>query len=352
MPEEVLAFCLYDPRAQRMLDGKNTNLTFEPASLVKMMTEYVTLLAIREKKVSLDAAVKISNKAWKTGGSRMWIEPRYPVKIKDLLTGLVVASGNDAAVALAEAVAGSEEKFVVLMNETAKKLGLAHTHFANASGLPHPENRSTCEDLTRLSARLIEDFPDFYPVHKEKYFTYNKIRQNNRNLLLWRDESVDGVKTGHIEAVGYHIVASAARGQRRLIAVAAGAKNEETRARAALALLNHGFEDFEVHKIYEAKKEVARVPVWKGAVEEVPVGVKEDLWVTLPKGAYEKLSAHLETQKPLTAPLHEGQQVGTMVLEAEKEKLLEVPMVALEEVEKAGFWARLWDALRLLVEKS
>ena len=320
----------------------------EPASLTKLMTSYVVFGALREKKLSLGQQVPVSVRAWKAPGSRMFIEPRRPVTVDELIRGMEVQSGNDATIALAEAVAGSEDLFAQLMNREAARIGMKNTSFVNATGLPDARHYSTAADLYKLSAALIRDFPaEYAQYYAQKEFRYNKITQPNRNRLLWLDATVDGVKTGHTEAAGYCLIASSKRGSRRLLSVLLGGTSEAGRAQESLKLLNWGYQFFDSVKLYGANDSVKAVRVWKGAANEVKVGSPSELLVTVPKGEADKLKAELVSQQPLIAPLAKGQAVGTLRVSFEGKPYAEYPLVALESVAAAGFLGRAWDTLRL-----
>jgi serine-type D-Ala-D-Ala carboxypeptidase (penicillin-binding protein 5/6) len=323
----------------------------EPASLTKLMTAYLVFQALRDKKLSLEQQVNVSARAWKAPGSRMFIQPGRPVTVEQLILGMVVQSGNDACIALAEAIAGSEEVFAQMMNREAARLGMKDTNFMNASGLPHPQHYSTAQDLYKLAAALISDFPEQYGTYyQQKEYRYNNISQPNRNRLLWLDPSVDGVKTGHTEAAGYCLIASSRRGERRLLSVLMGSTSEAARAQESLKLLNWGYQFFDSVRLYKGGEAVRALDVWKGAHGAVKAGFKSDLVITVPKGAAEKLKAELHSEQPLVAPVTEGQRVGTLRLSLEGKPLGEYPVVALEPVGPAGFFGRAWDTLRLWVK--
>ncbi|HUG77415.1 MAG TPA: D-alanyl-D-alanine carboxypeptidase family protein [Burkholderiales bacterium] len=320
----------------------------EPASLTKLMTAYLVFSALREGKLSLEQQINVSKKAWRAPGSRMFIEPRRPVTIEQLIRGMVVQSGNDACIALAEAVAGSEEGFAQMMNREAERLGMKSTRFVNASGLPEAQHYSTAHDLYLLAAALIRDFPEEYErYYSEKEYRYNNISQPNRNRLLWLDPSVDGVKTGHTEAAGYCLIASSQRGGRRLLSVLLGSTSESARAQESQKLLNWGFQFFDSVKLYAGGQPVKSLEVWKGAADAVKVGVKQDVFITVPKGEAEKLQAELVSQQPLLAPIAEGQRIGMLRVTLGGAPHGEYPLVALEPVAAAGFLGRAWDTLRL-----
>jgi D-alanyl-D-alanine carboxypeptidase (penicillin-binding protein 5/6) len=342
------AWMVGDLSSGQVLAAQKADMRIEPASLTKLMTAYVVFGALREGKLRLDQPVPVSTRAWRAPGSRMFIEPRRPVTVEQLILGMEVHSGNDATIALAEAVAGSEELFVQLMNREAARLGMRDTHFMNATGLPDARHYSTAADLYRLSAALIQDFPEEYArYYAIKEFHYNNISQPNRNRLLWLDPSVDGVKTGHTETAGFCMIASAKRGGRRLLAVLLGGVSENGRAQESLKLLNWGYQFFDSVKLYAGGQPVRALDVWKGAQREVKVGVKSDLLVAVPKGEAEKLKAELLSQQPLVAPLSQGQRVGTLRVSFNGRPLGEYALVALEPVATAGIFGRAWDTLRL-----
>lgn len=338
---------LLDFTTGEVLAEQGADEAAEPASITKVMTAYLVFEALRDGRLKWDQRVPVSEKAWKMGGSRMFIEPRHQPTVDELLRGLIVASGNDAAVALAEAVAGTEEAFVAMMNQTAKRLGMTNTHFVDASGWPDPEHKTTARDLALLARALIRDFPKEYALFKEKEFTYNGIRQPNRNRLLWLDPTVDGIKTGHTESAGYCLLSSAERDGRRLIAVTLGSDSDAQRAEASLKLLNYGFQNFAHFRVAKGKEPVAKLRVWQGVQPEVAVGSPDDVVVTLPRDAVAKATAHFVGQQPLIAPVEAGQQVGRIDIVVDGEVRRSVPVVALEGVPQAGWWGRTVDALTL-----
>jgi D-alanyl-D-alanine carboxypeptidase (penicillin-binding protein 5/6) len=337
-----------DLSSGQVLAAHKADERIEPASLTKIMTAYVVFQALRDKKLALEQQVNVSRRAWRAPGARMFIEPRRPVTVEQLIRGMVVQSGNDACIALAEAVAGSEEVFVQRMNHEAARLGLKDTRYANATGLPHAQHYTTAQDLYHLTGALIRDFPDEYAqYYSQKEYRYNNIAQPNRNRLLWLDPSVDGVKTGHTEAAGYCLVASSHRGGRRLLSVLLGSSSESMRAQESQKLLNWGFQFFDSVKLHKGNDLVKAIEVWKGAADVVKVGFERDIIVTVPKGDAEKLKAELLSQQPLVAPVLEGQRVGTLRVSYDGEPLAEYPLVALEPVALAGVFGRAWDTLRL-----
>jgi len=337
-----------DLASDQVLAAQRADERFEPASLTKLMSAYLVFGALREKKLSPGQQVSVSERAWRAPGSKMFIEPRRPVSVDELIRGMVVQSGNDACIALAEAVAGSEEAFVQRMNREAERLGMKNTRFMNASGLPHPQHYSTAQDLLKLAGALIRDFPaEYAQYYALKEFRYNNISQPNRNRLLWLDPSVDGVKTGHTDAAGYCLIASSRRGNRRLLSVLLGATSESARAQESQRLLNWGFQFFDSVRLYGANDAVKSFEVWKGAAHSVRAGLKSDLYVTVPKGESDRLKAELVSQQPLLAPLAQGQRVGLLRVSLEGKPLGEYPVVALEPVAAAGILGRAWDTLRL-----
>ena len=342
------AHLLLDFHSGQPLANANADQRFEPASLTKLMTAYLTFSALRQKTLRGDQTVPVSERAWRAEGSRMFIEPRKPVTVDELLRGMIVQSGNDASVALAEAVAGSEEVFAQLMNREAQRLGMKNTHFVNATGLPHPQHYSTAHDLALLAAAIIRDFPEYYPLYSLREYRYNNITQSNRNRLLWLDPAVDGMKTGYTENAGYCLITSAKRGEQRLISVVLGAASETARATESQKLLNYGFQFYDSVRLYEKNQAVATLRVWKGSNDSVKAGFANDLYLALPKGAAGSLKASVESLQPLLAPVSAGQKIGVLKLTLDGKPLRELPVVALESVPLAGILGRGWDSLRLL----
>ena len=342
------AWVLADLTSGQVLAEEKAEERFAPASLTKLMTAYVVFGALRAGALSASLPVQVSERAWRAGGSRMFLEPGSTVSVEDLLRGLVVQSGNDAALALAEALAGSEAAFVDLMNREATRLGLASTRFANATGFSAPGHQSTARDLALLAGALIRDFPQEYARHyAQKEFRYNGIAQMNRNRLLWLDPSVDGVKTGFTQDAGYCLVASSQRGGRRLVSVLLGADSESARAQESQRLLNWGFQNFDGVRLYAPGEAVKSIQVWKGAAAQVRAGFAHGLVVTVPKGEAERLRAELTTLPPVLAPVALGQKVGSLRVTLGDELLDEYPVAALERVAEAGWFGRAWDTLRL-----
>jgi serine-type D-Ala-D-Ala carboxypeptidase (penicillin-binding protein 5/6) len=358
LPAPILAaksWLLLDANSNQILAAHEPDLRIEPASLTKIMTAYLAFSAIGEKRLHLEQVVNVSVQAWKVSGdsSKMFIEPQTPVKIDDLLHGLIVQSGNDAAIALAEAVAGSEAAFTGLMNREAERMGLKSTRFANSHGLPHPENYSTARDLSVLAARLIRDFPALYKIYSTKSYTYNRITQANRNRLLWSDPTVDGMKTGHTAAAGYCLIASAVRpngnsGERRLISVVLGTSSDAMRAQESQKLLNWGFLNFDTVKLYTKGQAIATPQVWKGSLNQVKLGFNHDVYVTVPRGMADRIKLVLERKDPLVAPIAQHSRVGSLKLMADGKPITELPVLALEEIGQASIFGRAWDSLRLL----
>lgn len=349
------SWLLLDATSYQIIASQDSNLRIEPASLTKIMTAYLVFSALKDKKLDINSKITVSTRAWKVdaSSSKMFIDPATPVTIGDLLYGLIVQSGNDASVALAEAVAGSEDAFVVQMNREAERMGLKSTHYGNSHGLPSAENYSTAQDLSVLAAHLIADHPEFYKTYySTKSFTYNKITQPNRNRLLWLDPTVDGMKTGHTEAAGYCLIASAIRpngtGQRRLISVVTGTSSDQVRAQESLKLLNWGFLNFDTVKLYEKGQAIATPEIWKGTQAQIKIGFNRDLYVTLPKGSAAKLKPSLERKDPLVAPVTLNSKLGTMKMMLDGKSIAEFPVLALENVEQASMFGRAWDSLRLL----
>lgn len=349
-PPQIAArsWTLLDFQTGQPIASENADERVEPASLTKLMTAYIAFQALEKKQIEMDQVVPVSVKAWKAGGSRMFIEPRKPVTVNELLYGMIVQSGNDATIALAELLAGSEEVFAQMMNREAQRLGMVNTHFTNASGWPDPKHYSTAADMARLASALIHDFPEYYTtIYSTREYRYNNITQQNRNRLLWLDPYVDGMKTGHTEAAGYCLVASAKRGSRRLISVVMGTSSDGARAQESQKVLNYGFQFYDSVRVYAKDQTVSTLKVWKGAAEEVKAGPTEDLYLTLPRGAEQKLQAELVSEQPLMAPISAGQQVGMVRLALEGKPLGEYPIVALDNVPAAGFFGRIWDTMRL-----
>lgn len=341
------SYLLQDFQSGTLLVEANPRDRVEPASITKLMTSYVVFHELRKGAISLEEEAFVSEKAWKTPGSRMFIEVDTQVSVADLLRGMIIQSGNDASVALAEHVAGSEDTFAEVMNQYARRLGMEDTHYVNATGLPDEAHYTSARDVAILAAALIRDFPDFYQWYSEKEFTYNGISQHNRNQLLWRDPAVDGLKTGHTEAAGYCLVSSARRGTMRLISVVMGADSEKQRADDSQKLLNYGFRFFETHKLYGAGDELDTARVWKGTVDQVRLGIAGDLFVTIPRGRYAALDASIDLPSVLTAPLAAGEPIGTLNVRLGDAIVASRPVVTLEVAPRGGFWRRLSHSVSL-----
>lgn len=342
------AYLLRDYGSELIVAQQNAHERIEPASLTKLMTAYVIFKALRNGHLTWTQTVPVSVKAWKAEGSRMFIAPDKPVTVDELLHGVIVQSGNDACIALAEAVAVTEEAFADLMNKEAVRLGMKETHFMNATGLPDPNHYTTVNDLGILAAALVRDFPDEYKrFYSIKEYTYNKITQPNRNRLLWVDPSVDGMKTGHTESAGFCLIASAKHGDMRLISVVVGTPSETARATESQKLLNYGFQFYDSRVVYKRGQAVSKLKVWKGHNEMLAATVDSDLALTFPKGQYDKIKATVTSMQPLIAPIAKGQQVGTIQFSLDGKVLEERKLVASEEVPVAGIFGRLWDSLKL-----
>ncbi len=345
---DARAWLLIDSASGLPLAQKNPDARVEPASLTKLMTAYLAFSTIKEGRLALNQTLPVSEKAWRAEGSRMFLDPKKPAVVEDLLKGMIVQSGNDACITLAEAIAGSEEGFVAMMNAMAKRLGMTRTNFVNATGLPHPQHFTTAGDLARLSSALIRDFPEFYKIYAMKEFAYNGITQPNRNRLLFMDPSVDGVKTGHTESAGYCLITSAKRENRRLLSVVLGTKSDAARAMESQKLLNYGFQFFETVKLYSANKAVTSLRLYKGKNSEVKAGFTSDFHVTVPRGAGKRIQAQLITQQPLLAPIERGQRLGTLRLTIDGAPVGDYPLLALEKVGVAGILGRGWDNILLM----
>ena len=331
-------YILVDANSGRVLAEKEADIQVEPASITKLMTSYVIYNELEAGRLSMDDMVTISEKAWRMGGSRMYVEVDKQVSVHDLMKGLIIQSGNDATVALAEHIAGTERAFVDLMNQHAAKLGMANTYFMNSSGWPEEGHLTSARDISKLALAVIQEFPEHYAWYKEKVFTYNNIKQYNRNKLLWSDESVDGIKTGHTESAGYCLVASAVRSDMRLISVVLGTESEKSRASVSQSLLNYGFRFFETHKLYAAGEILNRSRVWKGDSEKVSLGLLEDLYVTIPRGSYGALEAVMDVDANIEAPLDKGSQHGVVRVNLAEEEMLHTPLVALESVSEGSLF--------------
>ena len=359
-PPEIAArsFLVMDVTADQVLAGRDIDTPVEPASLTKLMTQYLVFDALRSKKIDLKQTLPVSKRAWKMPGSRMFIDPSMQVPVDDLIKGMIVQSGNDATVALAEGVGGTVERFVQLMNEQAKALGMKNTSYKNPEGLTEPGHTTTARDLSILSTRLLRDFPEYthyYAIKKYRYAGTPTANDTNRNMLLFRDPTVDGLKTGHTQAAGYCLIATAKRdfpnlGGRRVLAVVLGASSETARANEAQKLLNWGYTAYEGIKLFDANQPVVTPTVWKGREKTAKLGRTDPIVVAVPAGTASRVKTQVARPDPLIAPLAKGQQVGTLKVVSGEQSLLEVPLVALEAVEEAGALSRAWDALRLWIK--
>ena len=341
------SYLLLDFASGTAIVAQNADERREPASLTKLMTAYLVFTALRDGKIVPSQSVPVSEAAWHAEGSRMFIEPRRAVSVDELMRGMIVQSGNDASIALAELVAGSEAAFVARMNAEAKRMGLANTNFVNVTGLPQPEHYSTARDLGTLAAAVIRDFPDYYPLYSLKEYRYNNITQPNRNRLLWIDPYVDGMKTGHTDAAGWCLIASAKRGARRQVSVVLGAASDGARAGESAKLLNYGFQAFDTVHLYHSGETVDTLRVWKGAQGDVAAGFFADQYLTLPKDKAPALKLTRTANEPLVAPIVQGQRVGTVKIALDGKTLAELPLVALADVPAANIFGRAWDTMRL-----
>lgn len=337
---------LIDFDSGKVLAAKEPDARIEPASLTKIMTGYVVINELANGNMSMDEMVTISEKAWKMPGSKMFIEVGKQVSVRDLIKGMVIQSGNDASVALAEYIAGSEAVFAQLMNKYAQTLGMTNTHFVNATGLPHPDHYTSANDLAILTKALITKFPEEYQWYSEKKFTFNGITQYNRNKLLWQDPTVDGLKTGHTESAGYCLVASAKRDDMRLISVVLGTNSMEQRIQETQKLLNYGFRFFETHPLYKANQRLNDVTVWEGSKDLLGVGLQNDLYVTIPRGQYKNLVIESTLQPEIIAPIQTHQALGTLQVSLNGKTLVEQPLVALSDVEEGSFFKKLFDQIK------
>jgi D-alanyl-D-alanine carboxypeptidase (penicillin-binding protein 5/6) len=341
------AWAVVDLNSQQILASQGLDEPVEPASLTKIMTAYLVFEALREKRLTLDQQVTVSERAWRAPGSRMFLELGKPVSVRDLLLGMIVQSGNDASIALAEAVAGTEEAFARLMTEEARRLGMRNTRYTNSTGLPDPQHTTTVRDLAILAAALIRNHPDHYGFYRERSFTWNNITQSNRNRLLHTDPTVDGLKTGHTQSAGFCLIASSLRSNRRLVSVVVGADSDAARTQDSLKLLNWGFQNFDAVELYAGGQAVVTPTVWKGAVAQARLGAVGPVWVTVPRGQAGQLRTSVERPDPLIAPLQQGQAVGTLTVSLGQAPVRSIPLVVQESVPVAGFFGRLWDSVRL-----
>jgi len=344
------AWVTLDANSAQIIAEENADERVEPASLTKIMAAYVIFQALENDRLALDQKVNISEKAWKTEGSRMFAQVNTQVAVDDLLRGMIIQSGNDATVALAEAVAGSESAFVAMMNEEAQRQGLTNTHFTNSPGLPGPEHYTSARDMAILALNLIQDFPQYLHYYSQKEYTYNNIRQPNRNRLLWADSTVDGLKTGHTSSAGYCLVSTALRDGRRVVSVLIGANSDSARAESSLKLLNWSFQNFDTVKLFDQGEPAAQARVWEGQTETVDLGQARPIWITVPRGKATEIKPVAQYKQPLIAPLSEGAEVGTLTLTLDGKVLREEPLVVMKDVPQASFIGRMYDKARLLLQ--
>ena len=341
------SYILIDFNSNHVLVESNPDMPVEPASITKVMTSYVVFTELTAGNIKLDDLVNVSETAWRTGGSRMFIEPGMEVTVEQLVKGMVIQSGNDASVALAEHLGGTEEAFAGLMNHYAAQLGMTNSNFINSTGLPHEEHYTTARDVAILSVALITDFPEYYRWYSEKEYSFNDIRQHNRNNLLWRDPAVDGLKTGHTQAAGYCLAASAKRDGMRLVSVVLGSGSESSRVSESQSLLNYGFRFFETVQLYKAGQELAQGKVWKGEEDQVRLGIRDELFVTIPRGRYDDLDAQVEMRPELIAPISEGEEVGQISIRLGDDEIISRGLVALQSINESGFFGRTWDGMSM-----
>ena len=343
------SYLLMDYNSGQVLVSHNIDEKLPPASLTKIMTTYVAASELEAGHIRLEDTTVVSEKAWKMGGSKMFIEVNKKVTVEELLHGIIIQSGNDASVALAEYISGDESVFAQLMNQHAKRLGLTNSYFENASGLPEEDHLTTARDLSVLAAALISNYPEIYKIHSEKVYTYNDIKQNNRNRLLWLDESVDGIKTGHTEAAGFCLVTSAFRNDMRLIAVVMGAESEKSRTTANQALLNYGFRFFETRKLYGKDDILTTGIVWKGQKDKINIGIENDLYITIARGEFDNLEKSFELREPILAPVNHGAELGNMSLFLAGKEVINIPVYSKQDVAEAGFFKKMKDEIRLFL---
>ncbi len=345
---DATSYFLVDFDSGKVLAEKDPDKHIEPASITKLMTAYLVDKAIADGDIALDEMVTISEKAWRMKGSKMFVEVGKQVPVDDLLKGLIIQSGNDASVALAEHIAGSESAFAGYMNHQAQLLGMTNTNFVNSTGWPDENHYSSARDIATLTRAVISEFPESYSYYKEREYTYNEIRQFNRNRLLWRDDTVDGVKTGHTEAAGFCLVASAQREDMRLISVVLGANSDKARTQSSQSLLNYGFRFYETHKLYRAEEVLKTARIWYGEQEQVNLGVGKDIHITIPRGRYRDLDASMEIDREISAPVALGQQLGQVNIKLDDELMLSEDIVAMQDVGEGSFFVRTMDSIKLM----
>ncbi len=344
---ESRSYLLLDAKSGKVLAEKDADLTLPPASLTKIMTSFVVATELAAGRIQPTDMVEISVKAWRMGGSKMFIREGTRVAVEDLLKGVIIQSGNDASVALAEHIAGDEAAFADMMNQLARDIGMTQSNFVNASGLPDEEHYTTARDLATLTNVLIDRFPDHYALYSEKSFRFNDIDQPNRNRLLWRDKTVDGVKTGHTNAAGYCLVSSALRDGQRLISVVMGTDSDELRMRESQKLLSYGFRNFETRRIYDANVMLKNAELWFGEADAIELGIADDLYVTIPRGAYDQVSAEMNLPELIEAPLAKGEKLGELRLTLNDEVISRAPLITLSDAQEAGFFSRIWQSVAL-----
>ena len=344
------AYTLIEVESGQLLAALNPDQRIEPASLTKLMTVYLTFKALKEKTLSPSQPIPVSEHAWKAEGSRMFIDPLKPVTVDELIHGVIIQSGNDASIALAEAMAGSEDAFAERMNKMASTLGMDNTHFVNATGLPNPQHYTTAHDLGLLVSALIRHFPEYYPLFAIKEYRYNGITQPNRNRLLWMDATVDGLKTGHTESAGYCLISSARRGDRRILAIVLGTNSDSARSTESQKLLNWGFQTFETQHLFQKDVPIKSLEVFKGATREVKAGFSEEVWMTHPAGETARVKQTLTTLQPIVAPVAAGQKLGTLEISYDGRTVATHDLVALEPVPVGNAFTRGWDTVRLMLK--
>jgi D-alanyl-D-alanine carboxypeptidase (penicillin-binding protein 5/6) len=351
------AWLLIETDSGQVLAERDADARVEPASLTKLMTAYLTFEALRDKRITLEQRPAVSTAAYKAVGSRMFVDPAKPATVEELLRGMIIQSGNDASIILAEAIAGTEPAFAEMMNREAKRMGLKSTQFRNATGLPDPEHYSSARDLAVIATHVIQDFPDHYRLYSQKEYTYNNIRQPNRNRLLSIDPSVDGMKTGFTDAAGYCLISSARRAQagggfeRRLLSVVLGTSSDAARAMESQKLLNFGFQNFDAVRVHAHDQSIGTYRVWKGKENEVAGGFTKDVVVTVPRGQAQRISGEVERIEPLVAPITKGQRIGILRVRLDDQVIAERPLIALTDIDEGGWFGRLWDGLRLLISR-
>ncbi len=344
------SYILMDHESGNVLAERNADEQREPASLVKLMTAYVAFSELKSDHLSLDDTATISETAWRMGGSRMFIEVGKRIRVEDLLRGMIIQSGNDASVALAEHIAGNEETFAQLMNQYAERIGMHNTHYVNATGWPDPAQVTTARDIAKLARAMIRDFPEYYQYYSERDFTFNDITQQNRNMLLFRDSTVDGLKTGHTSGAGYNLVSSAKRDGMRLVSAVMGTDSPRDRADQSQALLNYGFRFFRTFRLYDGEEALATPRLWKGGSDSLPVGLGGNLYVTIPERQYDNLDASMQVREPVVAPIGKGEKLGELIVTLNGEEIAREDLIALEDGGEGGFFGRMFDEFMLLFQ--